>query len=190
MQLGFRRTRTGRFVVRLGAGERQVLIDLAEQVSDLVAPPTTAHADPLAVELGLEDLDAGVDLSSMELLEDRDPVLDRLFPAAYEDDADALEFRRFTEMGLRQQKQANARTFVDSLRSTGDKVTLTRDQAMAWLATFNDMRLALSVRIGIKDEADTARLAALDAESDERGALFGVYEYLSFLQESLVHALD
>lgn len=186
---GFRRTATGRIVVRLDAHEKALLTTLAEQLLDIVAPPTNVHADPLAVELGLEDLDTGVDLSGMGLLEDRDPVTQRLFPDAYEQPAEAMEFRRFTEMGLRQAKTAAARTMLDSCHSSGEKITLNRNQAMAWLTALNDMRLALSVRLGIETTADVERLAE-EPVDDETRTTYHVYDYLAFLQETLVRAMS
>ena len=188
MTQGFRRTATGRIVVRFDAHEKHVLTSLAEQLLDIVAPPTNVNADPLAVELGLEDLDTGVDLSGMGLLEERDPVTQRLFPDAYEQPADAMEFRRFTEMGLRQAKTAAARTMLDSCASSGEKITLNRDQAMAWLTALNDIRLALSVHLGIETSADAERLAAEPAD-DETRATYDLYDYLAFLQETLVRAV-
>lgn len=189
MAFGFRRTITGRIVARLDDVERELLRSLCEQLVELVEPPTAAAADPLAVQLGLEDLDSGVDISEMGMLDERDPVLDRLFPAAYADDAAAMEFRRFTELGLRQQKTAAARSMLDSLAASGEKVTLDAGQAAAWLTTLNDMRLALSVRLGIETEADHERIAELP-EDDERVGLYHVYDFLTYLQESLVQAVS
>ena len=189
MTEGFRRTATGRIVVRLDSNEKALLTALAEQLLDIVAPPTNVNADPLAVELGLEDLDTAVDLSGMGLLEERDPVTQRLFPDAYEQPGDAMEFRRFTEMGLRQAKTAAARTMLDYCMSSGEKITLNRNQAMSWLTALNDMRLALAVRLGIETPADAERLAS-ESEDDDVRATYHVYDYLAFLQETLVRAVS
>jgi hypothetical protein len=183
---GFRRTLTGRVTGRLDVVERGLLRTLIEQLVGMIEPPESPGADPLAVELGLEDLDSGVE--HIGLLDDRDPVLDRLFPPGYEDAAEALEFRRFTELGLRQQKVAAALSVLATL-DDGDKITLDEAQSMAWLTTLNDLRLALSVRLGIEGEADHQRLQALP-EDDEQFVQYQLYDFLTYLQETLVRAVS
>ncbi|MCB0914501.1 MAG: DUF2017 domain-containing protein [Actinobacteria bacterium] len=186
MASGFRRSLTGRISGRLDAVERGLLRTLVEQLTELVAPPQAPAADPLAVELGLEDLDTSA--SDLGLLEDRDPVLDRLFPPGYSDPAEALEFRRFTELSLRQQKVASA-AIVHGMLDDGDKITLTPGEAQAWLTTLNDIRLALSVRLGIESAADQERLQAL-TEGDDLFELFTVYDFCTYLQDSLIRAMS
>ena len=189
MAYGFRRTITGKATARLDEVERGLLRTLAEQLLELVEPPRAAHADPLAVELGLEDLDTNVDLSQMEMLDERDPVLDRLFPPGYEDDQAAMDFRRFTELGLRQQKSAAIHRMLATLPADHDKVVLSSEDALAWLTTLNDMRLAISVRLDIESEADHERLAALP-DDDPASGLYHVYDLLTYIQESLVGAMS
>lgn len=186
MASGFRRSLTGRISARLDAVERGLLRSLIEQLTAMVEPPEAPPADPLAVELGLEDLDTS--MSDLGFLSERDPVLDRLFPAAYEDPAEALEFRRFTELGLRQQKVAAA-TIVLGMLDESDKITLSPEQAQAWLTTLNDVRIALSVRLGIETAADHERLQALP-EDDEQFGLYQVYDFCTYLQDTLLRALS
>lgn len=189
MAYGFRRTMTGKATARLDEVERGLLRTLAEQLLEMVEPPRAAHADPLAVELGLEDLDTAVDLSDMEMLSERDPVLDRLFPPAYDDEQAAMEFRRFTELGLRQQKSAAIKRMLATLPTDHDKVVLVPEDARAWLTTLNDMRLALSVRLGIETEADHERLQLLP-DDDPASGLYHVYDLLTYIQESLIRAMS
>jgi len=184
---GFKAARGGRVSVRLSAVEVRVLEDVFSQVAELVAPPKTADADPLAVALGLEELDSSVDVTEMGQF-GQDPVIDRLFPPGYEDEDKAVEFRRFTELGLRRQKQGNAQAVLESL-TEGGKVTLDGDQAQAWLLGLNDARLALATRLGIESDADHDRLRELP-EDDERAVNYAVYDFLTFLQESLVEAMS
>lgn len=187
MTRGFKAGRGGRVSAKFSAVELRVLDDVFSQVAELVAPPRTADADPLAVALGLEDLDSSVDVSGMGRV-GQDPVVDRLFPPGYEDEEQAAEFRRFTELGLRRQKEANAATVLDSL-SEGGKVTLNREQAHAWLMSLNDARLALATQLGLETEADHERLRGM-AEDDERAVSYAVYDFLTYLQDSLVRALS
>ncbi|TDD77984.1 DUF2017 domain-containing protein [Actinomadura darangshiensis] len=117
-----------------------------------------------------------------------DPVLARLFPDAYRDDGEAAgEFRRYTEMGLRDGKREAAGAVLGALREHGTDTVLDEKQAQAWLRALNDVRLALGTRLDITEdwyeEAET-----MDAR-DPRAPLFAAYDWLTMLQESLVQVL-
>ena len=117
-----------------------------------------------------------------------DPVLARLLPDAYGDDPEAAgEFRKYTEQGLRSGKVAAARTVLATLPSEGGRVRLSAGDAEAWLRSLNDVRLALGVVLGITDDYEHES-GALDPE-DPREAYLHVYDFLTFLQETLVRAL-
>jgi hypothetical protein len=124
----------------------------------------------------------------------------RLFPDAYRaDDEAASEFRRFTERGLRESKAATAATVLASLATAEDlapdsaeageklRIELDGDQSQAWLRTLTDLRLALGTRLGVtEDDQDT--WLALD-ENDPRRHVHDVYDWLGWVQETLVRAL-
>jgi hypothetical protein len=117
-----------------------------------------------------------------------DPVLARLLPDAYADDSEAAgDFRRFTEAELRDGKAAAARTVLATLPEDGGKVRLTEEEAQVWLRALNDVRLALGVRLSITEDFE-ARVQELDP-ADPRSAYMWVYDWLTFLQETLVRAL-
>ena len=184
---GFRRVGDG-VAARFVRPEAAIIRDLVEQVVELVEPSTEAdrsgpdpEADELARMVGLgPDEDA-------ELPDD--PVLARLLPDAYRDDPDAAsEFRRFTESGLRSGKVTAAMTLLETLPPGGGRIKLTPDQAEAWLRSLNDVRLALGTRLGVTDDFD-----ALDEHTevdDPRYAYVQVYQWLAYLQGSLVAALS
>ena len=180
---GFRRTSDG-VAARFARPEAAILRDLVEQVVELVQPLSpAADTDELAAMVGMTD---GV-LDQKELPDD--PVLARLLPDAYRDDPDAAgEFRRFTESGLRSGKVECAQTLLDTLPAAGGRIRLTSEQAEAWLRSLNDVRLALGVRLGVTDDYD-----GLDAEvepDDPRFAYVQVYQWLAYIQGSLVAALS
>jgi uncharacterized protein DUF2017 len=136
-------------------------------------------ADELAEMVGLSD--------STELPDD--PILARLLPDGYRDDPDsAQDFRRFTESGLRSAKTAAAQTVLSTLPPSGGRVRLTAAEAENWLRALNDVRLALGVRLGVTDDFD--RLSSQTAASDALFAYVQVYQWLAYLQESLVKALS
>lgn len=175
---GFRRTATGRVVLRVDVVEKGLLTTLLEQLAEFVTPDVAEDEDPLVQLVGLDP-----DAERPE-----DPALARLFPDAYLDDADAAaEFRRFTERDLRETKLSHATTALATLRRSGEKVTLSVVEAQAWLGALNDVRLALGTRLGITEEG-MAELASLP-DDDPRAATFHVYDWLTYLQETLVRAV-
>jgi hypothetical protein len=176
---GFRRTFRGQLVLRTDEVERGLLADLVVQLEEFVAPDDDPHADPLARLVGIDP----------DAQRPDDPALARLFPDAYiDDDEAASEFRRFTERSLREGKLANARTVLDGLSTEGDTLTLTDDQAAAWLGTLNDLRLALGSRLDIQEDSHE-RFDAM-ADDDPAFAAHWVYDWLTYLQDSLIRALS
>ncbi|TQL47696.1 uncharacterized protein DUF2017 [Homoserinimonas aerilata] len=115
-----------------------------------------------------------------------DPALLRLLPDAYPDDAEgSAEFRRLTAAGLLQRKSDNARTVLRTLEAASDsgEVRLDAQEAGAWLRVLTDVRLIVATRLGIDTEDD-------DAGRDVDPMMRDVYDWLGFIQNSLVEALD
>lgn len=167
--------------------ETELLASLVGQLLELVRDEPSDHGDdPLAAAIG----GFGADTSRPT-----DPVVLRLFPDAYRTDDDAAaDFRRYTESGLREQKAATAASMLTSL-ATADhdedsdkvKVHLDADQSNAWLRTLTDLRLALGTRLGV-EEGDDELWDSLP-DDDPRRHVHDVYQWLGFVQETLVRAL-
>lgn len=190
---GFEPRRGGGAVATFSGFEADLLRSLASQLVELlrneVAAPTTA-TDPF------EDL---MDFSG-PTTEPEDPVLARLFPSAYPDDEEAAgEFRRFTERALREGKARSAVLIIDTLEEAGLPTELDEDglvidvemepaDATAWLRSFTDIRLALATRLGV-EEGDEDHWLALP-EDDPRTHVHDIYDWVGFLQETLVRALS
>jgi hypothetical protein len=131
--------------------------------------------------------------------EPEDPVLARLFPTAYRDDEEAAaEFRRFTEGTLRDGKAAGAAMIIDTLVEAGlpahlgDQklvidVELDHEQAVAWLKSFTDLRLALATRLEVEQDDEPYWRSLPD--DDPRSQAHDIYEWIGALQETLVDAL-
>ncbi|MFG1887578.1 DUF2017 domain-containing protein [Micromonospora sp. NPDC049051] len=123
-----------------------------------------------------------------------DPVVGRLFPEVYpEDPSDTAEFRRYTEGDLKTAKIDQAGAILAALPdSGGGEVRLDAEAAEAWLRALNDARLAMGVRLEIKDGTDLGEelddAVAVDPASS-RVFQLSVYAYLGYLQESLLNAL-
>src|SRR5688500_16567668 len=63
-----------------------------------------------------------------------DPVIARLFPDVYRDDAEtSADLRKYTEDDLRSAKLEQAAVFLDVLPVEGGDVALDEEQAEAWL---------------------------------------------------------
>nr|BFE65354.1 DUF2017 domain-containing protein [Dactylosporangium thailandense] len=123
-----------------------------------------------------------------------DPVIGRLFPDVYRDDpALSAELRRYTEDDLRSAKLEQAALLLDALPVEGGEVALDEEQAEAWLRALTDVRLTLGLRLGIADDdvdiESELDEAILKDPTSARVAQLSVYQYLTYLQESLVGAL-
>jgi hypothetical protein len=191
---GFRATRRG-VTASFAAPQAGIIRTLVSQVAALVGDGLPGSAASASAAEGLTDRswDSPEEFAALLGLSEstvapEDPVLARLLPDAYRDDPEAAgDFRRYTEQDLRSGKVAAARTVLATLPEGGGQVHLSVDDAQAWLRAINDVRLALGVRLSITEDFDE-RIGRLDAD-DPRSAYFWVYDWLTYLQETLVHAL-
>lgn len=213
MARGFKR-RDGRYVAKLDAVERGLVVGLMEQVLELVEPAPDASEGAGAgaetrgdefdqIVAGLGGIGMGVSLSATDQVPElsgevpapRDPALDRIFPTANrQDDQLAAEFRRLTEDGLRARKSANLTTAITALAGvTEQRVSLEQPQALALLIALTDVRLVLGERLGLKQDDDLdlieEQVSGL-ADDDPAVYALAVYDFLTWLQETLAHALS
>ena len=147
------RTRDGGVKLRLSRDERRLLVSLAAELRSLL------------------DDEPG-----------RDPSLRRLFPPAYEDDADERAYRDLMEGELLNGR----REALDLLVRTADQKRLTPEEAEAWLRALNDLRLVLGTRLDVQEDTLIEELRP----DDPRAHGLAVYGYLSWIQEQLVAALS
>lgn len=110
-----------------------------------------------------------------------DPALQRLFPSAYIDDPErSAEFAQMVHDDLLAQRIAA----LDTMERTIEADRLSEDEVTAWLATINDVRLMLGVRLEVTESS-----TPLDFEDVDRAASYAVYAFLSWLEEDVVSAL-
>ena len=176
---GFTRHGEELFVAQFSDSEKEVLINLSQQIIELLAERVdNSDQDPLAAMVGITTHDSPPD----------DEVLLRLLPNAYADGVDASEFRRYTESVLRSKKQAHAMSIRTMLMSSEDgSIELNHDLANAWLGGINDIRLALGVRLNV--EKNTHEELELLAPDDPMRGVYGVYSWLGWLQGNLLQVL-
>jgi hypothetical protein len=191
---GFARHRRSKQIIATFTGfEADLLRNLAAQLVELLRNEAAVPAEDQ------DSFEAMMDFSG-PTTEPEDPVLARLFPTAYPQDEDAAgEFRRFTEGGLRDSKAQAAISIIDTLEEAGLPPELTEEGLMidveldpasaeTWLRSFTDLRLALATRLGV-EEGDQAVWDAMP-EADPRAQAHDIYEWVGYLQETLVHALS
>jgi hypothetical protein len=158
------------------AGEADLLRDLAGQLVELLAD-RSAEGDPGDVLLA----QLGIGGSTMAPL---DPAVARLLPDAYRgDEGAASEHRHLTERGLIDRKVANAQAVIASLDA--DNGALTAAQVQSWLRTLTDLRLTIAARLEIEHDGDEGRI-----ETDADFALQAAYDWLGYLQGTLVEVID
>lgn len=119
-----------------------------------------------------------------------DPVVQRLFPDAYPDDPEAShDFQRFTRAAQLDDKVGAARLVLSDLATVCDqgRCAVPDGHTTAWLKSLTNVRLALAVRLDIND-AEDADFAAELPDDDPRSWIYAIYEWLGWVQESLLAA--
>lgn len=130
----------------------------------------------------------------------------KLFPDASEDPALAAEYRRLGQQDLADGKIADLRRVMTVMDSSGpgrSEVALDEADAVVFLRALNDVRIVLADRLGLQRDGDfdTVRMlqqiservpdaAPSDQEHVGGDVVIAVYELLSWLQESLLRAMD
>ncbi|HTX96671.1 MAG TPA: DUF2017 domain-containing protein [Mycobacterium sp.] len=125
----------------------------------------------------------------------RDPTLRRLLPDFYKPDDDApsspevseslnAALRSLHEPEIIDAKRVAAQRLLDTVPDDGGRFELTEDDANAWIAAVNDVRLSLGVMLDV-GPAGPERLPA----DHPLAVHFDVYQWLTVLQEYLVLVL-
>lgn len=121
-----------------------------------------------------------------------DPILARLLPDFHrlddgptdaEVDA-AAALRSLYEPELLDLKTGVAGVLLRTCPENGGRVRLSLEHADAWLSALNDVRLALGTALDVTEDMPDEL-----PQDDPRAPHLGVYQWLTWLQESLVHAL-
>jgi hypothetical protein len=116
-----------------------------------------------------------------------DPVIERLFPAAYDDPIEEESYRDMVAGDLEQEKIAGLDAVASALHDDGEAdVSLGADDVGGWLATLTDLRLALGIRLGVDEE----RMGAEVDPSAPDAAAMTVLHWLGWVQEGIIHALQ
>ena len=111
-----------------------------------------------------------------------DPSLRRLFPPAYDEEADETVYRDLMGSELLNGR----REALELLARTAKEKRLSADEAGAWLRALNDLRLVLGTRLDVQEDMLLDDLRP----DDPRASGLAIYGWLSWLQEQLVAALS
>lgn len=165
-----------------------VLTHLVDELDELLAADAPAEGAPAAGA----DMIAGLTWPEADpITAPTDPALLRLLPDAYLDDPEAAaEFRRYTEVTLRDGMRADldaVRAGLGVIASSGH-LTLDDEQAQAWLRVLNRVRLVLATRLGIEKADDHEELDLL-AEDDPRATPYLLFGWVGYLLSDLLRAL-
>jgi hypothetical protein len=160
------------------SGERTVVLELTRMEAVHLAGLVAQFADLMQDSAGAVD----------------DPAIARLVPDAYADDPGAAaDFRAVTERDLLERRRQDAGIVLGSLgaaaalpdeaaddealRETVD-LRLDPETLRAWLRCLAAIRLVLATRLDIRSEED----------HDLDDPRFGIYEWLGYRLDGLVHA--
>jgi hypothetical protein len=114
-----------------------------------------------------------------------DPVLRRLYPDAYRDDAvAAAEYRELTESALAAERTERARTCIAELEESDNPIQLDAEAGQRWLRALNDLRLVLGTRLDVRED-DREPIDPADPDAPQWAA----YDWLTGVQDGLVRAL-
>jgi hypothetical protein len=116
-----------------------------------------------------------------------DPVIERLFPAAYEDPMEEESFRDMVAGDLEQEKIAGLDAITSALGNDAvADVALGAEEVDAWLASLTDLRLALGTRLGVDQE----RMGAEVDPTEPDAAAMTVLHWLGWVQEGILRTLQ
>ena len=174
---GWKRSGRGdrvRFTSGFSGEEAAVLRGLFTEVRQMLAGRSeTAPTDELAELTGIR---------TGPTSRPTDRVLARLLPDFTSEDSDlAAGLRSLHEPELIEEKDRAAETVLDTLPEAGGRLELSPEQADAWLAALNDVRLALGTALDVSEEMPEQL-----PDDDPRARHLGVYHWLTFVQDSLV----
>lgn len=187
--LGFRRFDES-LLANFEHDEVDLLSSLIQQMIELLASNTGTAKCHSSDPLDLLEWELNSCYEVKQLLDD--PILERLFPVAYPNDAQAAyDFHRFTQPAMCNEKIVRGMAVLDDLghASKDGRCCFQEDNVDAWLTTLTNLRLSLAVRLEIGDADDAEKLASLP-ENNPRAVVFSVYEWIGWVQESLLAAVD
>ncbi|HIY24921.1 MAG TPA: DUF2017 domain-containing protein [Candidatus Brachybacterium merdigallinarum] len=210
MAHAFRRRPDGSLTCRLEGEEKAIIAQVAQETAELIRMDLGIDQGSGVIRRAADSEDPlqrlEAEFAARDAREPSDSAVRRLFPAASEDPQLAEEFRRLGQQDLAGAKLEDLRAVMTVLDATGggsSEVSLDDDQAISFLKALNDVRIVLADRLGLQRDGDFdtvrmlqqigERVEGASTEDEEHvgsDVVIAVYELLSWLQESLLRAMD
>ncbi len=153
--------------------------------------PELDRAEDGTIELRLEEYEAEIIrrlCGEMRLLLEADlpradPVTDRLFPRAHEDEKDEEAYRELVGTTLREYKLEALEAVEAGIGEAGDAIaTLEGEDRERWLTFLTDTRLALGTRLEVTEET-----MSQEPEPDSPDAVaLSVLHWVGWIQEQIL----
>jgi uncharacterized protein DUF2017 len=145
------RTGAGRYALDLPEDEREMIAGLVQQLREVLLATTD------------------------------DPIVRRLFPTAYNEDADRdKEYQQLVRDELLERRLAA----LETVEATTSVAELDEAGLTGWLTALNDLRLVLGTRLDVSEDD-----VAVDPDDPDAPAL-ALYHYLGLLVSQAVEALE
>ena len=211
MAHAFRRRPDGTLACRLDGEEKAIIAQVAQETADLIRADLGIGQESGAIREAADSEDPlrrlEAEFATRAAREPSDSAVPRLFPAASDDPDMAEEYRRLGQQDLAENKLADlgqVMTLLDASGPEHSEVAVDEDGAVVLLRALNDVRIVLADRLGLERDGDFDTVRMLqqigdrvqedpEVESEElvgSDVVIAVYELLSWLQESLLRALD
>jgi hypothetical protein len=183
--------KNGHVVADLTPQEAAVIRGLVGQIKDMLAARASEAPQDELAEL------TGIRTGPSTAPQDR--VLARLLPDFFRDDEAAAggvpddltdttdasaAMRSLYEPELLASKTGCAEVVLSTCPRQGGRIRLTAEEAEGWLSALNDVRLALGEALDVREE-----MPEEPPEDDLQREHFGVYHWLTWVQDSLVEAV-
>ncbi|ATD70462.1 DUF2017 domain-containing protein [Gordonia sp. GONU] len=177
-----------RITSQLDAHEAELLASLVSSMCELLTEraetaPRDALSDVTGIRVGHADTPDDATLGRL-LPDFHRPDQDRELSAEVVNGRLNSALRSVNEPKIIDAKLAAAQVLLDTLPDGGGDLTLTVEQATAWLTALNDVRLALGAMLGISEDTPD-RLPA----DHPHAAHLDVYHWLTVMQDLLVEAV-
>lgn len=210
MAHAFRRRPDGSLVCRLDGEEKAIIAQVAQETADLIRADLGIGTDSGAIRRAADSEDPlqrlEAEFASRDAREPTDSAVQKLFPDASEDPDLAAEYRRLGQQDLADGKLGDLRRVMAVMDASGpgrSEVALDAEDAVVFLRALNDVRIVLADRLGLQRDGDFDTVRMLqqigervegagqpDGENVGGDVVIAVYELLSWLQESLLLAMD
>jgi uncharacterized protein DUF2017 len=134
----------------------------------------------------LRDVLAEMSLLLGENVSASDPVIVRLFPKAYENEAEQQSYEGLVADELRRAKSTALKAVREKLGAEGSvDVVVGASEIDAWLTVLTDLRLAIGMRLNVTEETMDSDIDPADPDAEA----LSVLHWLGWIQHSIIEEI-